>query len=386
MWSAVLVALVAVGQAGSPPPQGGGRGGGVIVMANRPDPLELSLASPVQLPDGRQVGTSVSGVAGPDLWFVYSRGTLCQSVVTRGTAGRDATDGWRVTVIERSRTATHVSVGVTWLRLWERGQAVATGSGGTNELTLQRGDRIGLDQITRPSQSTCAATMKGLELRVGATTPFLASTDPEATIEGTVDAELWMVHKAPNGTETVEHQVVRLITGTIGFTFRGRAVDTTDGPMVIELSGRLKAITRADGTRALWAGLSRQVTHQPTGRLVYSGSAPGKTVDWVSPGEVVSFDMPDPYVAVGAYMGRGRAGGGGAGGRVGGAVMSSGGTGGTAGSGTGGSAVTAVARGTGGGTGGGVAMVATPRGPNVLEGHSLSLRLRLLDSKGPVRQ
>jgi hypothetical protein len=380
MWSAVLVALLAVGQAGAPPPQGGGGRGGVIAMANRPDPLELTLASPVQLPDGRQIGTSVSGVAGPagsDPWFVYSRGTLCESVMTRGPAPGDATDGWRVSVVERSRTATHVMVGVTWLRMWERGKPVATGSGGTNELTLQRGDRIGLDQITRPSQPACAATVKSLELRVGTTTLFLASSDPEASIEGTVDAELWMVHRAPNGTETVEHQVVRLMTGTIGFTFRGRAVDTTDGPMVMELSGKLKAVKRADGTRALWAGLSRQVTHQPTGRLVYSGSAPGKTVDWVSPGEVVSFDMPDPYVAAGAFMGRGGAGGGGRGGRVGGGVISSSGNSGVAGAATGGSGATAVAR----GTGGGAAIAAIPRGPNVLEGHSLSLRLRLLDTK-----
>jgi len=378
MWSATLVALLAFGQVVTQAAQGGGGRGGVI--ANRPDPLELTLASPVQLPDGRQIGTSVSGVAGlpgSDPWFVYSRGTLCQSVVTRGAVPTDATDGWRVTVIERSRTATHVSVGVTWLRMWERGQAVATGSGGTNELTLQRGDRIGLDQITRPSQGACAATVKSLELRVGSTMTFLASLDPEAAIDGTVDAELWMVHRAPNGSETVEHQVVRLITGTVGFTFRGRAVDTTDGPMVIELSGKLKAVRRADGTRALWAGLSRQVTHQPTGRLVYSGSAPGKTVDWVSPGEVVEFDMPDPYVAAGTYLARGGAGGGGAGGRVGGGMATSRGTSGAAGAGTGGAA---VARGTGGGVVGGV-VVATPRGPNVLEGHSLSLRLRLLDTK-----
>lgn len=383
MWTAALVALLTAGQAAVPQTQGGGRGG-AMVMAIRPDPFELTLASPVQLPDGRQIGTSVSGVAGSDPWFVYSRGTLCQSVITRGSPPTDATDGWRVAVTERSRTTTQVSVGVTWLRLWERGRAVAAGSGGTSELTLQRGDRIGLDQITRPSQSTCAATVKGLELRVGATTAFLASAEPEATIEGTVDAELWMVHKAPNGTETVEHQVVRLIAGTIGFTFRGRAVDTTDGPMVIELSGRLKAITKADGTRALWAGLSRQVTHQPTGRLVYGGSTPGKTVDWVAPGEVVSFDIPDPYVTAGAYLARGggaggAGGGGGAGGRVGGGVMSSG----AAGAVTSGSAATVVARGSGGGTasaGGGV-IAAAPRGPNVLEGHSLSLRLRLLDTK-----
>ena len=383
MWSAALVALLTVGQAAVAPPQGGGGRGGVIAMANRTDPFELTLASPVQLPDGRQIGTSVSGVAGApgsDPWFVYSRGSLCQSVITRGTPPTDATDGWRVTVTERSRTTTQVSVGVTWLRLWERGRAVATGSGGTNELTLQRGDRIGLDQITRPSQSTCAATVKGLELRVGATMPMLVSTDPEAVIDGAVDAELWMVHKAPNGTETVEHQVVRLIAGTIGFTFRGRAVDTTDGPMIIEVSGKLKAVRRADGTRALWAGLQRLVTHEPTGRLVSSGSAPGKTVDWVAPGQLVSFDMPDPYVAAGAYLGRGGgAGGGGAGGRVGGGVMSSG----AAGAVSSGSTATVVARGSGGGTAGagGGAVTAVPRGPNVLDGHSLSLRLRLLDSK-----
>jgi hypothetical protein len=230
------------------------------LVASRPDPLELTLAAPVQLPNGRQVGASVRGAAGTEPWFVYHRGNLCQSVITRGPAPTDATDGWKVTLIERSRAGNQVMITVTWLRMWERGIAVPSASGGTSELALKRGDRIPLDTITRPSEpGVCAGTVKTLEIQVGP--PIVSSPAPagEAALDGTVDVELWMVHQAPNGTETVERQTVRLINGAVGFGFRSAPVDTSDGPVSIELAGQLKAVRRDDNTRGLW----RMPTAQP---------------------------------------------------------------------------------------------------------------------------
>jgi hypothetical protein len=347
MWQALLLVLAVQVGAGQAPPA-----------------LTLTLASPVQFPDGRLLGTSIGAVSGSDPWYVFSREHLCQSVITQSGAPSDATDGWRVSVVERSRTDTQVTVGVTWFRMWERGQQVTRGSGGTSELTLQRGDRIGLDQIVRaPVPGVCAATVKGLELRIPATTVQSVSSAPEAALRGTVDAELWMVHQVPSGAEAVEHQTVRLTAGGIGFLFRGNPVDTTEGPVVIELSGTLKAVTRPDGTRALWAGIVRSVTAQATGRLLYTGTV-GRTVDWLKPGDVVSFDLPDP--ALFARPGAGGAISGGGAGTRGGRGRS-----GASGSGTG-----AIA-----GVGGGVA--AGGLGTNVLEGHQLSLRIRLIETPRP---
>ena len=355
MRTAMLMAILLL-------PQQQGAPGGIMgrlsqSIGSRDLTLELTLAAPVQLPDGRLLGASVRAMPGPgpattpDPWFVYSRGHLCHSAIIRGSAPTDATDGWRVSIVERSRTSTQLTVAVTWLRMWERGRLVATGSGGTNELTLQNGDRIPLDQITRPSvPGACAATQKTLELRValrvaGFNSPTAGpvTTAPDAPLETPVIAELWMVHQAPDGVETVEYQTVRLAAGGVGFMFRSPPVDSADGPMLIDLNGQLRAVLRPDGTRALWAGLTRAVTHQATGRLRFSGSTGGKTVDWLAPGDVVSFDLPDPSV----YAGQAAAGG------VGGAI----------------------ARGAGAGT----ASAVIRRGPNLLEGHRLSLRVRITD-------
>lgn len=328
-------------------------------IVSRADFLELTLASPVQLPNGRRIGASVRPAAGAEPWWVYSRGNLCQSVISHGPAPGDAAEGWKITVTERSRTATQVIVGVTWSRMWERGRLVTSGSGGTSELTLQRGDRIALDTVTRTSEpGVCAGTMKSLELQVGAVTFASPAPAGESPLDGIVDAELWMVHQAPNGTETVEHQIVRLVNGVIGFAFKGGPVDTADGVVAIELSGQLKAVRRDDGSRGLWASLTRGVTRQATGITSISGPTT-TTVGWLTPGDVVSLDLPPLQLVAGRS-------GGGRGGAVG--TVRGGGAGTTASGGqtTAGAIVT-------GGRG-------TSTLPNLLEGHRLSLRVRLVES------
>src|SRR5688572_16340533 len=206
MWTLFLIAALA-----APQVQQGGVAAATVrpevrsvqerVMAGRTDPLELTLAAPVQLPNGRRVGASVRPAASAEAWLVYTRGNLCQSVITHGPVPEDATEGWKVTVTEKSRTTTptpRVIVSVTWSRMWERGRAIANASGGTSELTLQRGDRIPLDTITRASEpGACAGTTKSLELHVGAAmigSPVPAGDSP---LDGIVDVELWMVHQAP---------------------------------------------------------------------------------------------------------------------------------------------------------------------------------------------
>ncbi|MCR4374316.1 MAG: hypothetical protein NUW22_05660 [Acidobacteria bacterium] len=352
----MLMAVLLMPQQGA---QGGVVGGLSRSIGPRDMTLELTLAAPVELPDGRLLGASVrilpGATADGDPWFVYSRGNLCESAITRGGAPADATDGWRISIVERSRSATHLTVAVTWLRMWERGRLVAAGSGGTSELTLQGGDRIPLDQITRPATpGACAATQKTLELRVALRVEGMSSptsvaigAEPPAPLDDPVTAELWLVHQSPGGAETVEHQTVRLAPGGVGFMFRGLPVGSADGPMLIDVTGQLRAVLRPDGSRALWVGLARSVTHQATGRLRFSGSTGGKTVDWLAPGDVVSFDLPEPAV----FARQAAAGG-------------------------------LVMRGTGAGRGGGgVATATRQRGPNLLEGHRLSLRVRLIQGK-----
>lgn len=343
MWTVLLAAVLLA-------PQGGGRGGAVGSAAGvgvRPV-LELTLAAPVELPDGRRLGAATLVTPGSAPWFVYSTGSLCDSAISRGTAPIAAAEAWRVSVTERSRTNTQIMVTVAWTRIWERGRAVQAGSSGTSELTLQIGDRVPLDRITRPSSAECAATQKSIELRVSGRLPQPPPA-ADAVLPAPVSAELWMVHVVPGKGELVERQVVRLGPGGVGFLFRGQPVESAVGPIVLELNGQLRAVQRPDGTTGLWTGLTRSVTSHVTGRTYSTTGTGEKIVDWLSAGDVVSFDLPDPV----AYATPAAGGGGGRGG-----VASAGG---------------GVGATRGGGAGG-----ASARGPNLLEGHRLSLRVRLI--------
>lgn len=386
MWTLFLVAGLLSAQTPQQTPQTSGAVAPLVqpplevqarLLAGRGDPLELTLAAPVQLPNGRRLGASVRPAVSTEPWFVYTRGNLCQSGITHSAPPADVTEGWKVTVVERSRAGSQVTLGVTWSRMWERGRQVASGSGGTSELVLQRGDRLSLDTITRASDpAVCAGTSKSLELQVGATTITSPAPAGDSPLDGIVDAELWMVHTLPNGTEIVEHQIVRLVNGVIGFAFRGGPVDTAGGQVAIELSGQLKAVKREDGSRGLWAALTRGVTRLATGLTSISGPTT-TTAEWLTPKDVVSLDLPPLYYSGGRSLagGGGGRGGGGVGvprgtgsGTVTAGAQSGGGAGGLVRGGAGGSVISSGGRGTG----------TTP--PNLLEGHKLSLRVKLAES------
>ncbi|GMV20137.1 MAG: hypothetical protein AMXMBFR57_00860 [Acidimicrobiia bacterium] len=343
--------------------QGGGRGGGAggAGAAVRPA-LELTLAAPVEMPDGRRLGATAIVTQGPEPWFVYSGATLCDSAITRGLPPQTASEGWRVTVTERGRTNNQITAAVTWTRIFERGRAVEGGSSGSSEITLQLGDRIPLDRVTRSTPvPECAATQKSIELRLGvrlsrsnpASEPR-PSDLPDAQLATPVSVELWMVHVVPGKPEIVERQTIRLAEGGSGFLFRGQPVDSPAGPVVLELNGQLRPVQRADGTIGLWTGLTRSVTSHLTGRTYSSTGTGEKVVDWLAAGDVVSFDLPDPAVYAPTATGaRGTGGGGGGGAAVGGLTGGRGGVGGGRGA----------------------------LGPNLLEGHHLSLRVRLAHVK-----
>lgn len=382
MWSALLIAALMLPQA-----QSNGRGTVTPVTTS----LDVTLAAPIQFLDGRLAGASVKITPSDTPWFVYSQTNLCRSMISR-TAPLEAIDGWRVTISERGRTTTQVTLSVNWQRTWERGRPVTGGSGGTSELTLQGGDRVGLDQLTRPTQpGNCMATSKTLEVRVARTVQVRPAVmtgsspvtppvvEPDASLETPVVAELWMVHRAPNGNETVDYQAVQLVAGGVGFMFRGLPSDTTEGAMVIDLNGQLRAVQRADGSRGLALSLTRSFTQVATGQVRFSGSGGNKTLDWLSPGDVISVDVPDPGTpaARGGGGGGGGFGGGAVGGMAGGAIARSGGSGGT------GASTGSVAVGGGASTRG--AVMTSNGGAEVfarlvaaLSGHHVSLRLRLI--------
>jgi hypothetical protein len=69
---------------------------------------------------------------------------------------------------------------------------------------------------------------------------------PGLTTIGSYDAELWLVHRRPDGTETTQQQSVRFSHADQTFTFPAVVVPTSKGDVSLDISGSVRAATPAD--------------------------------------------------------------------------------------------------------------------------------------------
>jgi hypothetical protein len=236
------------------------------------------------------------------------------------------------------------------------------------QLTLHPGDRIPLDHIPNATPRTdCRAVGLGLEVRLARSAqttapPSVASLPLGATPGGAqpVDAELWLTHKLPTGTEQVLHQKVRVEPKGGKFAFAPTSFTTRRGDMSIELSGMIDRYRTPAGGEFFVVSMTRIVSGADLPAAGLSGTT-GATVPMPGADEVLAFEMLPGGRARGA-------GGGGRGGAGGGVV----------------GAATAQARGGGGGGGGqrsGAPGAGAPASVAplavLLDGHQFSLRLKV---------
>ena len=347
----------------APPPQ-------MQASSEAPSARELLVvvAVPVYQPDGAITAETVGlPSTGAGLIHVFSRRTVCEPASAGAAEPKDAAFGWRIASQIVSRSETDVVVSVDWRRLWDAGRKVNSGPAGTVQLTLHPGDRIPLDHIPNAvPRADCRAVGLGLEVRLARSAqttvpPAPASLPLGATPGGAqpVDAELWLTHKLPTGTEQVLHQKVRVEAKGGKFAFAPTSFTTRRGDMSVELSGMIDRYRTPAGGEFFVVSMTRIVSGADLPAAGLSGTT-GATVPMPGADEVLSFEMLAPG---------GRARGAGGGGRGGAAVV-----GGVVGAGGGG----AQARGGGGGGGqrsgapGAVAPLAV-----LLDGHQFSLRLKV---------
>ena len=55
------------------------------------------------------------------------------------------------------------------------------------------------------------------------------------------DAELWLVHREPNGTETVQQQTVQFGGAVATYAFPPIQVSTARGTITLDITGKLQA-------------------------------------------------------------------------------------------------------------------------------------------------
>ena len=312
--------------------------------------LTLTLAAPITRADGRVSGATARRLTQPFTYYVHTPDSPCGTTTVSATEPKAAGFGWRVAATAISRTATEITIKIEWQRLWERGRALANGPRGATELTLKREDRVPLDRIPAPAQTSCDAVSVGLEVWVQRL--LVTTTAADATLDKDLDAQLWLVHKRPDGTEQSQLQEIRTADRGLGFFFRAGAIQGMDAQLTIEVAGEIRPV-QANGATVLYVVIER-VTYDGTSATPSVGAA-GRSIGIPAAGDVISFDIPQ--------MGA-RGGGGGGGGRGGGR------------------SVAAARGGAGGGTVPPPTVAAGPVAPDPLNGHTFSIRLQLKD---PVR-
>ena len=352
-----------------------------------PSPLEwvVVVAAPVYLPDGGvRAETSALPTAGAGLVHLFSRKTLCAPAASTAAEPTDAAFGWRVASQIVARSATEVVVSLDWRRVWDAGKRVNNGPGGTVQLTLHPGDRIPLDHIANASPSPeCRAVGLGLEVKLARVAPPAPAPSPSALPLGVkaggarpVDAELWLTHTSPVGTEQVSHQVVRLPEAGGRFSFTHTSLATTRGEYNVELAGTIDRFRSPTGGEFLVLSMNRHVSgaNLPTTGVT---ATTGTIVPMPATDEVLAFELSGARRArIGGGGGRGsggtevaRASGGAAAGAVRQGPSQGGGP---RGAGGGGAAAAPRSAAATPATGSNLAQIAA-----MLEGHQFSLKMRM---------
>jgi hypothetical protein len=343
------------------------------------------LAAPVYQPNGAvSVETTTVSNDAANRAYVYSRRSMCETATAAEREPAEAGYGWRLMSNTISQSASELVVSIDWRRLWDRGQKVTNGPGGTVQLTLHPGDRIPLDHIPNThATDACRAVGMGLEVRlVRATVPappvaagrgepssIVLGATPGGT--GQLKADVWLLHTQPSGTQEVLYQTVSLPPAGGAFVFPTMKVATSQGEVGVEMSGTIQRFTfQSDKSEVLFVQLTRLLTGAGTPPGGLRSTTGGTSIALPDPTQVLSFEMPQ--VPLGGGGGRGGAGGGAIG-------TLRGGGGGARG---GGSATAAGARGGGGmGVPGGQVMMrqrsAAAQAAELLEGNAFAVRVRL---------
>jgi hypothetical protein len=365
------------GRAAAPPAEAGA----VSARSAAPVEFRVVVAAPVYRPDGGvSAETATLSNTAPSLVYVYGRRSLCDTSTTGSAEPADAGFGWRLASHTVSQSASETVVSIDWQRKWDRGQKLANGPSGTVQLTLHPGDRIPLDHIPNMAATdACRAVGMGLEVRLARAAPAAPAGAgsvilPLGAAEGggrVLDADLWLVHTQPSGTEQVQHQTVRLPTSGGTFSFSPMKFTTAQGEVGVELTGSIQRFRSPSG-EFLLVSMARVITGgtAPSGGL--GGTTGGTLIALPGPGEVLSFEMPGaerPVLrggAAGAAAMSARVGGGGGAGGGGGNR--------TAGPGPAGSMARTAS--------GGAMGAAVAQASRLLDGQSFSIRVRLTPVPG----
>jgi hypothetical protein len=257
-------------------------------------PLMFEVAARGYLSGGRT--GSMAGDSASDRLdsYVWADQTLCGMGAGDQPSGTTPWVGWHFTGTVLADVPGEMTVRIDWKRVWENGAKVQNGAGGTQTIKLRNGERVELDRVTPGNTGGCGTIEAKLEaavtsrasyflgvargggrgalsgvgagarggaagrgvgvgggrgVGVGTMSGTATSGDdakaqktlmPMRLLKGSYDAEIWLVHKKPDGTETVQQQTVRFGAAPRPFAFPPEEVPGGGGAITVDIAGSLQ--------------------------------------------------------------------------------------------------------------------------------------------------
>jgi len=278
MRTSFLVAVVLAAVAGTASAQG------TQEPTNRP--LMFEVAARGYLAGGRTGSMAGDSAADRLDSYVWADQTLCGMGAGDQPSGTTPWVGWHFTGTVLADVPGEMTVKIDWRRWWENGARVQNGTGGTQTIKLRAGERVELDRVVPGSTGGCGTIEAKLEAAVTPRASYFmgrgltvggrgvlsgsgarggatgrggrevgagtlsgsggATADASKAqktlqslrlFKGSYDAEIWLVHKKPDGTETVQQQTIRFGAMPKPFVFPPEDVPGGGGAITIDITG-----------------------------------------------------------------------------------------------------------------------------------------------------
>ena len=268
-----------------------------------PPATGLELIARTTAASGRTTVTKLRSVIGSPPWgpqtlFVYVPKSVCDGIVVSEYEPTRSPYGWRVflgpvTYAPQSTAPVRADVMLTTLRMWNASGKVPDAPMFA-ALPTQAAERsVVIDTLPalRPTAGCTASTLT-LEARL------LPQSSVQRVTEKLVEAELWFVHKPPDGKETAQRQVVRMRDGGRGdFYFDDMDLtlvrDSHKIPIAVEVFGTIHTgMMDADGNVNITLDLTRRYINKEPAFGVWPKTGKTEYPTMVKAGEVVSFLLP----------------------------------------------------------------------------------------------
>ena len=279
-----------------------------------PSATGLELVARTTDANGRTTETGLIRLIGnlrsPTTLFVYVPKSVCDGIAVVDYEPPRSPYGWRVFVgpvayAPKSKAPVRADVMVTTMRMWNASGPVPDAPMFA-ALPTQAAERSAVIDTLPVVRATAGCTVSTLTLEarllplasVQRVTEKMPERPAQRANEKLIDAELWFVHKPPNGEETAQRQVVRMRDGGRG-DFYFDDLNLTVGqdsyriPIAVEVFGTIHVgVLDADGVPMTLHLTRRYLSRKDTTLGAWPKTGKAEYPMTVKAGEVVSFLLP----------------------------------------------------------------------------------------------